>query len=139
MAKQTSLYLPTGFNNAGVSFVNADGTTFKTVATAGANDSVVKMLQCTSNDTAAVNMQVAVYDGTNRYVIGTVNIPIGAGSNGTANAIDLLNNTAIPGLPVDANGKRIVTLKTGWFLQVAPIAVVTAAKTVYVASSQEDY
>lgn len=139
MAKQTSLFLHTGVNSSAVTFVNADGTTAKTVFTAGANDSDLKMLTITSNDTATVNMQVYYRTGGTDYLIGTVRAVTLTGTDGSANSVDLLNSTALPFLPVDDAGKRYVPVKTGDTIKVAPLAAVTAAKTVTIVALGYDY
>lgn len=141
MAKQTTLFLPVGFVTAGVTIVPADTTAWKTVYTASANDAVVKGLACVSDDTAAVNVRIGIDvagAGTVRQ-IATVNIPIASGTNGAANAVDLLNAAALPFLPVDPSGKRILPLKAGDILKVAALATVTTAKTITVTALAEEY
>jgi hypothetical protein len=139
MAKQTSLYVTDEIVGAGASFVNADGTAYKTVYTAGADDAVVKSLMATSNDTAAVNLKIAIHDGTADRIIGTVNVPATSGTNGTAAAVDLLAAAVMPGLPLDQNGKRIIPMQNGHLLKVAPLVAVTATKQVDVFAMVEEY
>lgn len=139
MAKSTALNLPQHIRTKGVQFVNADGTTAKTLYTVGAEDARLLSLTVVSDDTAAVNIQILLGIGGTDYPIGTVNVPIASGSNGTVNGIDLINATAIPGLPVDANGKRYLPLEAGVVLKVKPLVAVTAAKTVSIVASLEDY
>lgn len=139
MAKQTNLYLTAELNNPAVTIVPADTTALKTLYTASANDAVVKSLMCVSDDTAAVNLRVLLTVSGTDYQIGTVNIPIASGTNGTANAIDVLNAISLPGLPIDRNGKRVLPLKTGVILKVAALATVTAAKTVTISACVEEY
>lgn len=140
MAKQTSLFLHTGCTTTSpVTFVNADGTTPKTVFTAGSNDSDLKIMSLTSNDTASVNMQVFYKTGGTAYLMGTVRAVTLSGTDGAANAIDLLNSTALPFLAVDDAGKRYIPVKTGDVIQVAPVAAVTAAKTVTIVALGYDY
>lgn len=139
MAKQTELFLPAAIATAGSVILPADTTASKTLYTAGANDAVVKGLSCVSNDTAAVNLRVLLSIGGTEYQIGTVNIPIAAGTNGSANAVDVLNTTAMPFLPLDRNGKRVLPLAAGAILRVAALATITAAKQVTVAAIVEEY
>jgi hypothetical protein len=139
MAKQIELFLPAALKNAGVTIVPADTTDLKTLYTAAANDAVLKSLAVVSNDTTAVNLRVFLTIGGTDYQIGTVNIPIASGTNGTANAVDVLNSTAMPFLPLDRNGKRILPLLAGTVLKVAALATVTAAKTVTVTAIVEEY
>lgn len=139
MAKQTSLFLYAGVNSGAVTFVNADGTTAKTVFTAGANDSDLKVLTITSNDTATVNMQVLYRTGGTDYLIATVRAVTLVGTDGAANAVDLINSTALPYLPLDDAGKRYIPVKTGDSIKVAPLAAVTAAKTVTIVALGYDF
>lgn len=139
MPKQTDLYLPAALKNAAVTIVPGDTTTQKTLYTASANDAIIKGILVASDDTAAVNLRVFVDIGGTAYQIGTVNIPIASGTNGTANAVDALNSTAMPGLPVDRNGKRVLPLAAGCILKVAALATVTSAKTVTVSALIEEF
>lgn len=139
MAKQTDLYLTKLLKNAAVTIVPGDTTALKTVYTASADDAVVKSLICVSDDTAAVNLRVLLTIGGTDYQLGTVNIPIASGTNGTANAVDVLNSVAMAGLPLDRNGKRVIPLGTGVVLKVAALVTVTAAKTVTVNALIEEY
>lgn len=141
MAKQTNLYLTKGFATAGTTATSADTTAWKTVYAAAADDAIVKGLAATSDDTAAINVRIGIDvagAGTVRH-IGTVNVPIASGTNGVANAVDLLNAIALPFLPVDRNGKRIIPLKAGDLLKVACLATMTAAKTLTVTAFAEEY
>lgn len=131
--------LPQNVNNSAASFASGDTTTLKTVFTAGSNDSDLLGLLATSNDTSAINLQIWLRTTATDYLIGTVNIPVAAGSNGTANAIDLLNTAALPGLPVNAVGKRYIPLKNGDSIKVGCLVTMTAAKTLYVVSIGQDY
>ena len=139
MAKQTNLYFTKLVKNKAVQIVPADTTALKTLYTAAADDAILKGLLCVSDDTAAVNLRILLNIGGTDYQIGTVNIPIASGTNGTANAIDAINSLALPGLPLDANGKRFLPLETGTILKVAALATVTAAKTVTVVAIIEEY
>lgn len=139
MAKQTKLYLPTGINNGSVKFTSADGTTAKTLFTAGTNDSNVKSIVVHSDDTTARNIVLNRVNTGITYPIGTVNIPITAGATGSIASVDLINSTLIPGLPLDSTGKPYLPLKTGDTLTVAPLVAVTAAKTITITSFGEDF
>ena len=139
MAKQTDLYLTKTLQNKAVTIVPGDTTALKTVYTSATDDSVVKSLMCVSDDTAAVNLRVLLTIGGTDYQIGTVNIQIASGTNGTANAVDILNSTAMAGLPLDRNGKRVLPLGAGVILKVAALVTITAAKTVTINALIEEY
>jgi hypothetical protein len=75
-------------NLAEVTFTNADGTTAKDLISAGASGSKVLDIACTSDDTAAVDMEVYVHDGTTGYLVGTVNVPTLSGTDGSAGSVE---------------------------------------------------
>jgi hypothetical protein len=139
MPKSTSLMLPQNANNQSVLLQSADTTLAKLCYTAGANDSDVKAIVAITSDTTTVNVQLFVCRGGTDYIIGTVNLPVQAGNLGTVPGIDLLNATAIPGLPLDNVGKRYLPLKTGDTLKVSCQATMTAGKTTYVSVFGQDY
>lgn len=139
MAKQASLFLPAGANNQSVTITSADTTVAKLLFTAGANDSDVKSIIVTSNDTAAINLALYVTRSAVDYLLGTINIPISAGTTGSVVSVDLINTTSIPGLALDSAAKAYLPLKTGDTLKVGPIVTMTAGKTCYVSAFGQDY
>jgi len=139
MAKQTNLYITDTIKTPGVSFANADGTTAKTLYTAAADDAVVKAIMVTSTDTAARNLRLIINDGSTDRTIGTVNIPITAGTTGSITAVDMLGAALMPGLPLDQQGKRILPMQAGHILKVAPLVAVTATFTIDVTAVVEEY
>lgn len=139
MAKQTSLFLPVGANNNSVTIVNADGTSLKTLFTAGANDSDVKSIVATSSDTVQRNLSVYVTRGGTDYLLGTVPIYALSGTDGAATTIDVFTNAFLTGLLIDNVGKYYMSLKSGDVLKVGVIVAVTAAKTITVSAFGQDY
>lgn len=137
MAKQINSYRPRGFNAAGVQFVNATGTTITTILAAGADDTIIKSLNITSDEAATTRyVQLYIYDGTTNYLLDTIPVPALAGSDGTVISVDALR---FAGLPLDAEGKKILPLKQGHTLKAAMLVAVTAAKTVTVIAIAEDF
>jgi len=113
----------------------------KTLYTAGADDSVVKAINVSSFDSAARIMTLWISNAAtgNDTFLASINIPANAGTgSGTTAAIDLLGGTLLPSLPYDANGKRIIPLKTGWILK-ASVPAVTAGRVITVEVMAEDY
>jgi hypothetical protein len=139
MAKSTSLFLPVGANTQSITLTNADTTVAKLCFTAGSNDSDIKAIVATSDDTAAINLKVYITRGGVDYLLGTVNIPIASGTNGTVASVDILSATPFPGLPVDSVGKRYIPLKNGDTLKVACLATMTSGKTCTVNVLGQDY
>jgi hypothetical protein len=139
MAKSTNLNFTQNIKLSGAKITPTETTSLVTLFTAGTNDSVVKAINVQSTDTAARVVQLWVNDGSNDFLIGAVNIPLRAGDNGTAAAIDLLGGTLMPSLPYDANGKRVLPLPAGYILKVNSQATVTAAKEITFVCMAEDY
>lgn len=115
-----------------ITFVNADSTTPKTIFTAGAEGSVLKHINVVSDDTSTVNMQVFIDDGAS-FILGTVPVVTLSGTDGTNPAVDLMNSSLIPG---SADG---IFVPNGQTIDVAPLAAVTAAKTVTLVAIGIDY
>jgi len=120
-----------------VQIVNADGTTKKTVVTAGADGIKVVALNVSSDDTSNRTLQVFITRSVTSYLIGSAVITTLAGTDGSTLPIDML--ALIPGLPVDNDGQRYLFLESGDTLQVAVTGAVTAAKTVHVAADAANF
>jgi hypothetical protein len=101
MAKSTSLFLPKNANNQSITLTSADTSVAKLCFTAGADDSNVKAILATTNDTATINLAIYLTRGAVDYLIGTVNVPVASGTNGSAGTVDLLSASAFPGLPLE--------------------------------------
>lgn len=128
-----------GSINVGVAkIVNADASGQKDVFTAGATGSKLVALVATSDDTTARVLQLSVLRSGVNYVIGTVNVPIAAGTDGTVVAVDLFNRTQLPGLPLDNDGQHYLLLMNGDKLQVKCLTTVTAAKIVAIVAQGGD-
>jgi hypothetical protein len=139
MPKSTNLNFTQNVKLSGAKITPTETTTLVTLYTAGSNDAIVKAINVQSTDTAARVVQLWVNDGSTDFLIGSVNIPLRSGDNGTAASVDLLGGTLMPSLPYDANGKRILILPAGYILKVNSQATVTADKTITFVCMAEDY
>jgi hypothetical protein len=139
MPKSTSLNFTQNLKIGQATVVNADSTGLKTLYTGGTNDSVVKALQVTSDDTSARVVNVYVNNGSTDFLLGSVSVAASSGTNGTAAAIDLLGGTLMPGLPYDAQGKRVLPLPVNYVLKVSSQTAVTSGKTLTFTALIEDY
>lgn len=120
-----------------VSIVNADGTTLKLLFTAGADGGAVTKLSATNtNAAAAVIAVLTVSDGTDAVVIGEVTVPLGAGTDGSTPAKNLLDVLALPGV-LQADGSLI--LGPNATLSVNAKAAVTAAKSLDISAGGGSY
>jgi hypothetical protein len=135
MAANTSPIFVRQANLGEVTFVNADGTTPKDLVVAGADGTKVIRINAVSDDTATVNMQVFIHDGSAAYLLGTAAVATLAGTNGTTASKNLLDPALVWG--VDRDGELLIP--AGYKVQVAPKAAVTAGKTVTVIGLAGDY
>lgn len=126
---------PDTIKNAALDIENADGTTTQDLLTAGSAGSRINNISVTSDDTAAVDLIVYYNDGTTDFAIARVNIPIGAGTNGTAPPVSLLNATDMPFLGDDLSYYLLAAKK----IRIAAVAAVTAAKKVSLVATYGDY
>ena len=107
--------------------VPGDTTVATSLITAGADGAAVTNLTATSDDTSAVTAVISIDDGTLEVQVGEVVIPIGAGTDGSTPAKNLLDTTAMPGL---LQGDGSLLLGPDAELLVAAKVTITAAKTV---------
>ena len=120
-------------------FTSADTTTAKTIATAGANGSKVVGIQICSDDTSARAIQFGITRSATFILLGTINLPIAAGTDGAVPAVNGFNPSYMPGLPVDSDGERYIFMESGDTLQAKMVVSITAAKTVSVSVVQGDF
>ncbi|MFV2062600.1 MAG: hypothetical protein ACC726_03690 [Chloroflexota bacterium] len=127
-------------NNEAVTFVNADGTTAKDLwppaNVAGTAGFKVLDLNAVSDDTATVQVDIWLHDGTTAFLLGRVPVVTLSGTDGTAPSVSLLDPTLLAGA-LDADGQ--LTVPDGWKLQVAPSAAITAAKTLTIIGIGGEY
>jgi len=139
MAKTNEAVFTQNTNNARATIVNADGTTAKSLISAGADDTKITGIALTTDDSAAVNVQIIYNDGTNDTVLGIVNVPLTSRFAASKPGVNGLNTTDLPHLPKDSAGNPFIMLKNGHSLKVAALATVTSAKTLYAVAFGEDF
>lgn len=115
--------------------LDTNGAAWKSVITAPADGLLVDSLIVASNDTAARVLAVAIRTGTTINLLGCVNIPANAGTNGTVAAVDLLANTVLLGCPISPQGKRFLRLRPNEELVVGTTSAVSASTAVRVSAS----
>ena len=138
MAKSDVLYIPARYDAFGANFTNADGTTIKTLYSVPADDANLLQLIITSTDTVAADLLFYVSIGGLDYCIGHIDIPANAGTNGTAIAVDGLNN-AMPTLFDDTTLNKYLPLNGGTIIKAGMLSAVSATKTVTVYGIVGDY
>ena len=89
----------------------------------------------TSDDTSAVVLNVYVNNGSTSFLVGAVNIPTLAGTNGVAPSINLLNLIDLPALQAGGG----LALQPTYKLNISAQTTVTAAKTMTITAAGGDY
>lgn len=122
-----------------VKIVNADGTGLKSLGiappTAGTR---VKSLIVTTDETVARTLQLVKTIGGATYILGEVDIPVGAGTDGATAPIDVLNSARIKGLQTDSISKWI-DVASGDSLSLQAKVAITAGKTIYCSGEGGDF
>jgi hypothetical protein len=78
--------------------------------------------------------------GSTVIPIGLVNIPVSSGNTFAARfAVDFLNGTNIPGLPLDNTGRQYIPLLAGDVLRATTLANLSATRSCFIQSSGLDY
>lgn len=139
MAKNEKLYLTKQQRLVSVTLANADGTTPKELVAGAADDSIIKALFVTSDDTTARDLMLYHRTGGTNYVMGHVDIPSGAGTSGTTGEVNGLNPDNLPSLPTDAQGNRYIPVQYGSSIYVGMLVAVASGKTVTVTAVVEDF
>jgi len=105
----------------GVKLQNADGTSVKDFIASPAGGAMIGVIRAASDDTAAVTLQFKRAISGEDYVLGEVQIPAGAGTNGTAGWVDVL---------ASINLGEAMNLPAGSKLRVAAKTAVASGKTI---------
>lgn len=112
MAKQTEVFAFRGVKMNCLRLLPADGTTQKTVITAGPDDSVVRHLSIVNMLTQQLLIDFFLHDGTTSTNLFVVKVPAGAGFDGNNGAFDVFGGGLLSFF-------RALPLKTGWSLRCA--------------------
>ncbi len=138
MAANTSPIFGANAKTQGTQFANADGTTAKTIYTAGANGSRILSVNAVTTDTAVNDVALSVQVGGSgtSYPIGAVAVAAGSGNNANppTASVELLG-TQIAGLLADGS----LQLGAGDTLQAAVLAAVTTATTLTLFVQASDF
>lgn len=146
MAGTSTPIFPQTIKNYAVQILPADTTALKTVVTGATNGTKVEMINISSTDTAARDVQFFLNDGTTSYLLCTLPIPANSGNTNALLAQGLLASLTgtFPYLPffqfpLDSNGNRYVYVASGWTLKAAVLTTVTAAKAISIVAQAGDF
>ena len=121
-------------------FVNADGTTAKTIFTPGSAGSKIVAITAFSSDSAARDLRINLNRSATNYPLTTVSVPINSGNTNAIPPVAVLQTTQSGGtiaapsgvLPIDQDGQVYFFLQSGDLLTAAPLVAVTAATQITV-------
>lgn len=142
MAGVSTPIYPQLINNTPVTFVNADGTTAKSIYTSGVNGSKLEAIYATNTDSgSAYSVNIWIKQSGTSYLLGTVNVPLSAGNTTAAPTVNLLNSSNNLGtiLNKDSNGNTYLYLSASSVVTLAPTGAVTSAKTLTFIAVCEDF
>jgi len=105
----------------GVKLLNADGLAVKDFVISPSSGCRMGVIRAASDDTVDVRLQFKRTISGTDYVLGEVQIPAGAGTNGTTGWVDVLASLNL-GLPIN--------LPAGSKIRVAAKTAVAAGKTI---------
>ncbi len=135
MATNTDPIFPKSVAQTGITFLPADTTVAKTFITAPADGQNVASISVTSTDTSAVILVLTLNDGSADFIIGEVTIPIGAGTDGSTPAVNLLSIGAMPFFQADGS----MVLEGTWLLKINAKTTITSAKQIDLVAFGGDY
>jgi hypothetical protein len=118
--------------------VNADGTGKKTIVTPVGAGTRLKSLIICSDDTVARVLQLVKTVAAVDYILGEIDVPVGAGTDGATAAVDVFAGTRIKGLQTDGVSKWI-DVATGTTFSLQAKVAVTAAKTIHICGEGGDF
>jgi hypothetical protein len=111
-------------------FVNADSTGKKTIATAGTNGSKIDGIKVCSDDTATVAISFFLSKGGTDYLIGSLSVSPGTGVTSGASPAEALEYL---------NDSYAIALEAGVILKASVGAAVTSGKTVTIVVHGGDF
>lgn len=122
-----------------VTIVNANGQTFETGYTAGANGSKVLAVIASSTDTSNRDIQMAIINTATTYILSTKTVPLASGTAAGTPAVSLLDPAVLVGMPVDNDGNPFLFLVSGDTLVFSALTSITTAKAMTIHVIAEDF
>ena len=93
-----------------------------------------------STDTSARDVQIGITKSAVFYILATKTVSLTAGHVAGVAAVNLLNTTDMPGLPVDSDGQVYLFLSdANDTLQIKSLTTVTAAKEIDINAIGADF
>lgn len=140
MAVTATPALPQAPKSFKVQILPTDASALKTIAAGGANGTKITAIMVASTDTSARDVQIGITKSSVFYILATKTIPLSSGNIAGTPAVNLLNLTDMPGLPIDADGQPYLFLSdANDALQAKSLTTVTAAKEIDINAIGADF
>jgi hypothetical protein len=133
MSVNTAPIFPLTIIASALTFTSADTTTKKSIITAGAYGTRIDTAMACNDDSAAINVQLWLNNGSIDSLITTVLVPAGAGMSSSVKAVDLMNVTDLPWIG-DA-----IYIPNGWVFKASCLATMTSGKTLWITAMGGNY
>lgn len=131
MPKNTVLGIIKDYASFFATFVNGDGTSFKTLYTFPTDDAHLIMLTIASSDTVNRDIQFALTTGGVDAPTWLVSVPLGSGTSAGINIVNGLNATSCPFALYDDTGlNRYIPGTAGVILKARPLVAVSSTQTI---------
>ena len=117
------------------SISDTTGTSLITLVTAGSNGTRIDSISATSDDTVDAILTIYHSDGTTDFILGTLTVSAGSGTDGSTPSVDILNQTDLPFLRDDL----ALYLENGHSLKLGVSAVLSTGKKIDFVSICGDY
>ncbi len=128
MAVTATPVFPQALNLLATRFTSTDTTVAKVIFTPGANGSFLESIIITTQDTVARDIYLLYRSGGVSYQLTRVTVPLSSGDTAAIVPLDLLRNSQVTGLVVDANGNKVLPVLAGDAIWIGLVATMTAGK-----------
>ena len=138
MAANTNPIFVKNITGKGVTWTNSDAASTKKVISpaVGTEGCRIQAIAVTSDDTSNRDFSLYLNDGTTDFLIGTVQVPLTAGTTSAVASMNILSKVVL--LPwLSSDGSMLIP--PSWSLKLMNVTQVTAAKTVTVVTTSGDY
>ena len=119
-------------------FLPADTTNFKTIATAGADDSQITSIIINNNDISNIAF-FSIDNGSSSSVISHCIIPANSGTDGSTDIVSVLNADTFYNRKLDNNANPYLLLGANHTLKMKLNTAISATKEINVICTLENY
>lgn len=139
MAKNTQVYFTKDLRFKPTNFTSTDGTTAKQIFDPSTEGSRVDSIAISSTSASSKTLLLQINNGSVISKLGHINVPAGAGANGSVVVVSGLNKGNLPWLKIDACGNPYINLNFGMNLEVKLLGALSSGETIDVTVSGANY